>query len=350
MSILFLGTSSGAGKTTVCAMVCRYMGRKGVDIAPFKGSNLSLNSIATRDGGEIGIGQAFQAWAAGIEPETDMNPCLLKPSGNGVMQLVLNGRPYADISKDRPMDRELVLGEVKKAYERMVSKHEMVLCEGSGSPVELNLMSTDIANTGLMRATGVPAILVGDIERGGVFAAIYGTWKLIPDELKPQMKGFIINRFRGDGSILGPAISRIEDLTGMKCLGVLRYEYLRFPEEDSLSSSDGKLEGNDVHSAFIANLDEMISHAEADGFDFDALEKMCGLRSSARCDPEGLDHGPALDDGIHGNGFPVDKIKIRIGMETIRGDSLLNGHSILRRDFLSRDQDHSHVSWTSFSV
>ena len=185
MSILFLGTSSGAGKTTVCAMMCRYLKRSGIDVAPFKGSNLSLNSIATKDGGEIGIGQAFQAWAAGIEPETDMNPVLLKPSGRGVIQLVLNGKPYMDLTKEKKMDHDLVISEMKKAYDRMNERHQLVLCEGSGSPVELNLMKTDVANTGLMRATGVPAILVGDIERGGVFAALYGTWKLIPDELKP---------------------------------------------------------------------------------------------------------------------------------------------------------------------
>ncbi len=277
MSILFLGTSSGAGKTTVCAMMCRYFSRNGIDIAPFKGSNLSLNSIATKDGGEIGIGQAFQSWAAGIEPETDMNPVLLKPSGKGVIQLVLNGKPAMDITKDNPMDRKKVMEDVKAAYKRMSDRHQMLLCEGSGSPVELNLMDTDIANVGLMRATGVPAVIVGDIERGGVFAAIYGTWRLIPDELKPQLKGFIINRFRGDGSILRPALERIEELTGMRCLGVLRYEYLRFPEEDSLSSSEGKLEGDDVHSAFLANLDEMIDHAEEDGFDFESLKKMAGL-------------------------------------------------------------------------
>jgi adenosylcobyric acid synthase len=277
MSILFLGTSSGAGKTTVCAMMCRYLNREGIDVVPFKGSNLSLNSIATKDGGEIGIGQAFQAWAAGIEPETDMNPVLLKPSGNGVIQLVLNGKPFKNITKDDPMDRDMAIQEVKKAYDRMEQKHQLVLCEGSGSPVELNLMKTDLANVGLMKVTGVPAVIVGDIERGGVFAAIYGTWKLIPDDLKPQLKGFIINRFRGDGSILKPAFEQIEKLTGMKCLGVLRYEHLRFPEEDSLSSSEGKLEGNDVHAAFIANLDEMIDHAIEDGFDFEMMKKMAGL-------------------------------------------------------------------------
>jgi len=275
--MLVLGTSSGAGKTTVCAMMCRYLKREGIDVAPFKGSNLSLNSIATKDGGEIGIGQAFQAWAAGIEPETDMNPVLLKPSGKGVIQLVLNGKPHSDITKDNPMDYAMALQEVKKAYDRMESRHQTLLCEGSGSPVELNRMDVDIANIGLLRVTGVPAIIVGDIERGGVFAAIYGTWRLIPEELRPQIKGFVINRFRGEGSILKPALEKIESMTGMKCLGVLRYEYLRFPEEDSLSSSEGKLEGDDVHSAFLANLNEMIDHAVEDGFDFDGLKKIAGL-------------------------------------------------------------------------
>ncbi len=277
MSILFLGTSSGAGKTTVCAMMCRYLSRNGIDVVPFKGSNLSLNSIATKDGGEIGMGQAFQAWAAGVEPETDMNPVLLKPSGKGVMQLVLNGKPHSDITKDKPMDREMVMGEAVKALRRLEAKHQMVLCEGSGSPVELNLIKTDIANVGLMRAAQVPAVLVGDIEKGGVFAALYGTWRLIPEDVRPLLKGFIINRFRGDASILVSAIERIEELTGMKCLGVLRYEYLRFPEEDSLSYSEGKLEGNDLHAAFLSNLDEMIAHAEEDGFDFESLKKMSGL-------------------------------------------------------------------------
>ena len=269
--ILLIGTSSGAGKTTVSAMVCRYLSRNGYRPAPFKGSNLSLNSYATKDGGEIGMGQAFQAWACGIEPETDMNPVLMKPSGNGVIQLIVNGQPFMDVSKDRPMDREKVMGQVHAAFDRLSEDHDFIVCEGSGSPVELNLMDRDLANTGLMRELKVPTVLVGDIERGGVFAAVYGTWRLIPDDLKPLMKGFVINRFRGDGSILKSGIERIEELTGMRCLGVLPYENLRFPEEDSLSSSEGKLEGADTHAAFLSNLDEMTEHAIQAGFDFDAL-------------------------------------------------------------------------------
>ena len=274
--ILLIGTSSGAGKTTVSAMVCRYLSRNGYRPAPFKGSNLSLNSYATKDGGEIGMGQAFQAWACGIEPETDMNPVLMKPCGNGVIQLIVNGQPFMDVTREKPMDKPVVMEQVHAAFDTLSEDHERRVGEGSGSPVELNLMESDLANTGLMRELQVPTILVGDIERGGVFAAIYGTWRLIPDDLKHLMKGFVINRFRGDGSILRSGIERIEELTGMKCLGVLPYENLRFPEEDSLSSSEGKLDGTDTHAAFLSNLDEMTEHAMEAGFDFDALVEFAG--------------------------------------------------------------------------
>ena len=273
-AILVLGTSSGAGKTTFCAMLCRELARRGMDPVPFKALNLSLNSYATADGGEIGMGQAFQAWASGLEPETDMNPVLLKPSGGGVIQMVLNGRPETDISEDRPMDRERAMSEAVAALDRLRSKHGFAVCEGSGSPVELNMMDRDVANVGLMRAAGVPAVLVGDIERGGVFAAIYGTWRLIPEDARPLLKGFVINRFRGDASILDGGIRRMEELTGMRCLGVLPYMDLRFPEEDSLSDSSGRLSGTDARSAFMDNIDELTDAAEAAGFDFDGLLAM----------------------------------------------------------------------------
>lgn len=279
--ILVLGTSSGAGKTTFCAMLCRYLARNGLDPVPFKGLNLSLNSYAASDGGEIGIGQAFQAWSSGLEPETDMNPVLLKPSGGGVTQLVLNGRPSQDVSATAPMDRMAALEEAAKAFERLAGRHRFVVCEGSGSPVELNIMDGDVANVGLMRRLGVPSVLVGDIERGGVFAAIYGTWRLLPDDVRPLLKGFVINRFRGDASILDDGIRRVEELTGMRCLGVLPYMDLRFPEEDSLSDSSGRLEGGDVRSAFMANVDEMTDAAEESGFDFDALIGFADDGSSA---------------------------------------------------------------------
>ena len=273
MRILVLGTSSGAGKTTVCAMICRHLMREGLDPVPFKALNLSLNSYATRDGGEIGIGQAFQAWSCGLEPETDMNPVLLKPSGGGVIQMVLRGRPHQDVTRDSPMDRAAAMDAAAEAYARLSSEHGFVVCEGSGSPAELNLMDRDIANVGLMRRLGIPAILVGDIERGGVFAAIYGTWLLIPEDVRPLVKGFVINRFRGEPSILRSGIEEVERLTGMRCLGVLPYMHLRFPDEDSLSSSEGKLEGSDARSAFMDNMDELTDACERE-LDFEALEEI----------------------------------------------------------------------------
>ena len=273
MRVLVLGTSSGAGKTTVCAMICRHLMREGLDPVPFKALNLSLNSYANRDGGEIGIGQAFQAWSCGLEPETDMNPVLLKPSGGGVIQMVLRGKPHQDVTKDCPMDRAAAMDAAAEAYARLSSEHGFVVCEGSGSPAELNLMERDIANVGLMRRLGIPAILVGDIERGGVFAAIYGTWLLIPEDVRPLVKGFVINRFRGEPSILRSGIEEVERLTGMRCLGVLPYMHLRFPDEDSLSSSEGKLEGSDARSAFMDNMDELTDACERE-LDFEALEEI----------------------------------------------------------------------------
>ena len=273
-SLLFLGTSSGAGKTTLDAAFCRYLVRKGMKVAPFKASNLSLNSYVTLGGEEIGMGQAFQAWACGIEPTGDMNPVLLEPAGLGRMQIILRGKPYQDIVRDQPWDRDKVMEKACESYDRLIEQYDAVICEGSGSPAELNLMSTDMANVGLMKARGVNAILVGDIERGGVFAAIYGTWLLMPDELKPLMKGFVINRFRGDASILGPGIQKVEELTGMKCFGIVPYESLKFPEEDSLSQTGGNIGSGDLHEEFIRNLDRLIDNAVGSGVDLEGIVKL----------------------------------------------------------------------------
>ena len=273
MKLMFLGTSSNAGKTLLNAIFCRYLSDKGIDTVPFKGSNLSLNSVATRDGKEIGIGQAFQAMACMKEPTGDMNPILLKPSGKGVVQVITNGRPYANISPGCVADTEELVKIACESFDRLSEDHEAVICEGSGSPVELNLKSRDVANLRMVRERKIPAVLVGDIERGGVFAAIYGTWLLMTPEEKKYMRGFIINRFRGEPSILKSGIERIENLTGMKCLGIVPYLDLRFPEEDSMSSKKGKLVGDDVRQAFNRNLDEMISTIKKD-LDFEAMEKM----------------------------------------------------------------------------
>ena len=273
MKLMFLGTSSNAGKTLLAAIFCRYLSDKGIDTAPFKGSNLSLNSVATKDGKEIGIGQAFQAMACLKEPTGDMNPVLLKPSGKGVVQVIINGRPYANISPGCSPDTEELVRIACESFDRLADAHDAVICEGSGSPVELNLKNRDVANLRMVMERKIPTVLVGDIERGGVFAALYGTWLLMTPEERRFMKGFIINRFRGEPSILKSGIERIEHLTGMKCLGIVPYLDLRFPEEDSMSSKRGRLVGDDVRQAFNRNLDEMIATIK-DDLDFDAMERM----------------------------------------------------------------------------
>ena len=273
MKIMFLGTSSNAGKTLLSAVFCRYLSKKGIDTVPFKGSNLSLNSVATRGGEEIGIGQAFQALACSKEPEGDMNPVLLKPSGKGVVQVITNGKPYANISPGCDPDTDELVKIACKSFDRLAKNHEAVICEGSGSPVELNLKSKDVANLRMVRERNIPAVLVGDIERGGVFAALYGTWLLMTPDERKYLKGFIINRFRGEASILKSGIDKIESLTGMRCLGIVPYYDLRFPEEDSMSSKKGKLVGDDVRKAFLDNLDEMIDSIK-DKLDMTQMEEI----------------------------------------------------------------------------
>lgn len=263
MKVMFLGTASGAGKTTVAAMYCRHLSRNNVSVAPFKASNLSLRSKEV-EGGRIGIGQALQAEASGIEPTTDMNPVLLEPVGKGSIRMYLNGVPHSEINDENPMDADYVLAEAGKAFDRLNGMYDIVVCEGSGSPAEINMKDRDIANTGMMKSRDIPAVIVGDIERGGVFAALYGTWKLMPDDVRDNLKGFVINRFRGDSSILDSGILKIEEMTGMKFLGLLPYMKSDLPEEDSLSC--GK-ESEDV----VKELDVMIEFAEKSGFDFDKI-------------------------------------------------------------------------------
>jgi len=267
MKVVFLGTSSGAGKTIITAMFCRYLKRKGISTAPFKASNLSLNSFATKDGKEIGMGQAFQALASEIDATAEMNPILLKPSGNSI-QTIINGT-ISERSKNE-MSTDELLKEVLNAYDSLSKKYDATISEGSGSPAELNLTKKDIANIRFPRERSVPSILVGDIDRGGVFAGIYGTWLLLDDDSKKLMKGFIINRFRGDDSILKSGTDRIEKLTGMKFLGTMPLADLKFPDEDSLSISSGKLSGSNVREAYLKNLDELVDIAEKH-LDMDAI-------------------------------------------------------------------------------
>ena len=252
MSVLVLGTASHVGKSTTVAAICRCLVRRGIRVAPFKSQNMSLNSYVTPEKGEIGIAQAMQARAAKIPPHTDMNPVLLKPKGDCVSQVVLCGRPYKDVHiTEYYKETPALLGKALESYDRLVSQYGYVVAEGAGGAAEINLYDRDIANTQLARELKVPIILVADIELGGVFAQLVGTLSLLPEDIRPLVKGIIINKFRGDPAIFLPGIQKIEELTGVPVLGVMPYFSIPLPSEDSLSIGDKKTRSDAIRIAVI---------------------------------------------------------------------------------------------------
>lgn len=239
MSLFVVGTASHVGKSVTVAALCRCLVRRGIRVAPFKSQNMSLNSYVTPDGGEIGIAQAMQAAAAQVVPHTDMNPVLLKPKGDCVSQVVLNGRPYKDVPiTEYYQETPALLEEALAAYGRLREEYGQVVVEGAGGAAELNLYDRDIANTLLAERLRIPLILVADIERGGVFAQVYGTIMLLPPTLRPLVRGIIINKFRGNPAIFQPGVAKIEELCGVPVLGIVPHFSLPLPSEDSLSLAD----------------------------------------------------------------------------------------------------------------
>src|SRR3954463_3423790 len=221
-ALLVAGTTSDAGKSVVTAGICRWLVRQGVSVAPFKAQNMSNNSMVTPDGAEIGRAQVMQAAAARVEPEAAMNPVLLKPGGEDSSQVVVLGRAVADVTalSYRPMKAAL-LEQVLASLADLRARFDVVVCEGAGSPTEINLRADDIANMGLATAAGLPVVVVGDIDRGGVFAALYGTVALMPPGDQRLVAGFLVNKFRGDGRLLTPGLDELRRLTGRPTLGVL---------------------------------------------------------------------------------------------------------------------------------
>jgi len=238
--LLVAGTTSDAGKSVVTAGICRWLAREGLKVAPFKAQNMSLNSYVTRGGAEIGRAQAMQAAAARVEPDALMNPVLLKPGGESSSQVVLLGEPVGELSAGAyhsERQREL-LGTVADCLSRLRRSHDAVICEGAGSPAEINLRRTDIVNMGLARAAGLPALVVGDIDRGGVFASFFGTTALLAAGDQALLAGYLVNKFRGDVALLRPGLESLRRLTGRPTLGVLPYrDGLGIDEEDGLRLS-----------------------------------------------------------------------------------------------------------------
>jgi adenosylcobyric acid synthase len=236
-ALLVCGTQSDAGKSVVTAGICRWLRRAGVSVAPFKAQNMALNSVVTRDGNEIGRSQAVQAAAAGVEPQAAMNPILIKPSGERHSQVIVMGQPYADASARSYQELKHELRPiVADALADLRARYDVVVCEGAGSPAEINLRHADLTNMGLARAADLPVLLVADIDRGGMFASLFGTLALLERADQAHIAGFVVNKFRGDQSILDPGLEQLQELTGRPTLGVLPHvDDLWMDVEDSLA-------------------------------------------------------------------------------------------------------------------
>ena len=241
--IMFQGTSSHAGKSFLTAGLCRLLYREGFKVAPFKSQNMALNSYVTRDGLEIGRAQGVQAEAAGVAAAVEMNPILLKPKEDMIAQVIVMGKPLADMTARDYRERYIPQGleVVKEALESLRRAYDVLVIEGAGSPAEINLRDRDIANMKIAELAEAPVIIVGDIDRGGVFASIVGTMDLLTPQERSRVAGFVINKFRGDPSLLTPALDFLEARTGLPVLGVIPYMVNPgIEEEDSVSLHDRK--------------------------------------------------------------------------------------------------------------
>lgn len=236
-TLMVVGSSSSAGKSLLVTGLCHYFARRGIRVAPFKAQNMSNNAAVCPDGSEIGRAQAVQAAAAGLDPSVDMNPILIKPEGNSQSQVVLMGKPWQTLdARDYYPRKKELWHHISGSLDRLRSKYELIIIEGAGSPVELNLKSGDLVNMAVAKYAAAPTLLVGDIDRGGIFPQLLGTqWLLSADE-KALLKGFVVNKFRGDITLFEDGIKILEERSGIPVLGVMPYLYdLSIPEEDSVA-------------------------------------------------------------------------------------------------------------------
>jgi adenosylcobyric acid synthase len=273
------GASSSAGKSLVTTALARALRRRGIDVAPFKAQNMSNNARVV-EGGEIGTAQYLQALAARVEPDVRMNPILVKPEGDNRSQVVVLGEPDLELSRlPWRARRERLWPVIEQALQSLLAEHDVLLLEGAGSPAEINLRDTDLANMRTAKTASARVILVADIDRGGAFAHLYGTWALLPEDERALISGFVLNKFRGDLSLLPPGPERLEQLTGVPTLGVLPWLDHGLPDEDGAAvprRSQGRRSVAVVRYPTASNLDE-----------FKQLEQVADLRWVAR--PEEID-------------------------------------------------------------
>jgi adenosylcobyric acid synthase len=263
-ALMLQGTGSDVGKSLLAAGLCRLFARKGLRVLPFKPQNMSNNAAVTSDGGEIGRAQALQARAAGVEPCSDMNPVLLKPQTDTGAQVVVQGKVVANATaRDYHALKPSLLPRALESYRRLAGRADLMVVEGAGSAAEVNLRAADIANMGFAEAADLPVILVADIDRGGVIASVVGTHELLPPAERARLRGYVINRFRGDPSLFAPAVEIIRERTGLSCLGIVPWfaDAALLPAEDAASLTGRSGGGDGLRIAIprlsrIANFDD----------------------------------------------------------------------------------------------
>lgn len=288
--IMFQGTSSNAGKTLTVAALCNILSRRGYRVTPFKSQNMSLNSYTTIDNEEMSIAQVMQAEAAGIEPNCNMNPILLKPKGEFLSQVIVQGKPAGDMRFDDYQNnfREEALAAIKDSLEKLKDDYDITILEGAGSPAEINMYDKDLANMLMARITDADVVLVADIDQGGVFASIVGTYFLIPEEDRKRIKAVIINKFRGEASVLKSGIDKVEEITGIPIIGIMPFdETLHLPEEDSASLTTHQFSENEKITIGTLRLPKIANFTDIDPLDY---EQDVGIKLvSIYDDFEGID-------------------------------------------------------------
>ena len=268
--IMVQGTASSAGKSFLCAALCRIFRQNGWRTAPFKSQNMALNSFITEDGLEMGRAQVMQAEAAGVVPSVRMKPILLKPMSDVGSQVIVNGVPRGNMpARDYFAYKKQLIPEIMSAYESLAAEYDVIVIEGAGSPAEINLKSDDIVNMGLARLVDAPVLLCGDMDRGGVFASLYGTAALLEPEERARVKGFVINKFRGDAEILRPGLAMLEARTAIPTVGVVPMINVDLDDEDSLSGRLGRREQVGLIDIAVIRLPKLSNFT-----DFNPLERL----------------------------------------------------------------------------
>lgn len=276
--IMVQGATSSAGKSLLCTGLCRYFYKKGLKVFPFKSQNMSRNAFVDEDGNKIATAQVQQAFACNRKPDVKMNPVLLIPKTDVGSTVVLFGKEFKDMKAREYFEyKKELLPVIGKTFSEIESENDIVVVEGAGSPAEINLRENDIVNMGLAELVDLPVILVADIDRGGVFASLYGTVMLLSENERKRIKGLVINKFRGDKTLLDSGIEQIEKLTGIPVIGTIPYVKLNIPDEDSLVDYDKPANHGGVTREELEIEFDKLMNAIADNMDMKLVEEIAGL-------------------------------------------------------------------------